>query len=79
MKFHDLPRRPQVYFDLYFLPATGEHFGVRRDPVTLKVTGCLPLPFPYCRRIPLEGLPYDGDQELVPWFEEHRAEFDLTG
>ena len=28
---------------------------------------------------PLGGLPYDSGKDLVPWFDEHGAEFDLTG
>jgi hypothetical protein len=79
MKFHNLPRRPEVLYDLFHLPPTGEHFAVRREPETLRITVCLPLPFPYCRRIDLTVLPHDADTELVPWFEEHRAEFDLAG
>jgi hypothetical protein len=40
---------------------------------------CLPLPWPQCRRIPLEGLLYDGDLELVAWARSEMPNMDLTG
>jgi hypothetical protein len=40
---------------------------------------CLPLPWPHCRRIPLEELPYDGDLELVKWARSKMTNMDLTG
>jgi hypothetical protein len=57
-------------------------FAIRKQPDendVWHVTGCLPLPWPQCRRIPLEGLPYDGDLELVEFAREEMRNTDLTG
>jgi hypothetical protein len=43
------------------------------------VTGCLPLPFPQCRRIDLMALLYDADLELVEWARSEMPNMDLTG
>jgi hypothetical protein len=79
MSFQNIPDRPRVYYDLFRHVHTGEVFAMRREPDTLRITGCVALPWLYCRHTPLEGLPYDADTELVAWAEEHRVEFDLTG
>jgi hypothetical protein len=82
MNWNNIPDRPTAHFNLYEHVFTGEHFAIRRQPDDggqWRVTGCLPLPFPYCRRIPLEGLPYDADTELVEWARAEIRNMDLSG
>jgi hypothetical protein len=79
MSFQNIPDRPLVLYDLFRLHATGECFAIRREPGTLRITGCIALPWPHARYTPIDRLPYDADTELVAWANEHRGEFDLTG
>ena len=82
MPFDNIPDRPTTHFNLYEHMFTGEVFAIRKQPDEAgiwRVDGCLPLPFPHCRRMPLERLPYDADKELVEWARAEMKNIDLTG
>jgi hypothetical protein len=82
MPFENIPDRPTAHFFLYEHVFTGEVFTIRKQPDEAdvwRVTGCIPVVWPHCRRIDLTTLPYDADTELVEWARSEMRNLDLTG
>jgi hypothetical protein len=67
---------PAIYQLMRHLP-TDQYYACRIEGV--RITGCLGPQKPcWWRVVDLTVLPYEENSDLVPWANEHLAEFDLT-